>query len=53
MLSDLECLYIARVLGLFFYATLCADSRSRHACMPWLVRSSDIFCPAVASSAQA
>ena len=40
-------------LGCFFYATLCADSRSRHARMPWLVRSSDIFCPAVASSAQA
>lgn len=60
MLSDSERLYIlivqyglARVLGLFFYVTLCADSRSRRARAPWLVRSSDIFCPAVASSAQA
>lgn len=60
MLSDSDRLYIlivqyglARVLGLFFCATLCADSRSRRARAPWLVRSADIFCFAVAPSAQA
>lgn len=49
MLSDSD----ACAWAVFFYATLCAESRSRRARAPWLVRSADIFCSAFAPSAQA
>lgn len=37
----------------FFFPFAGADPRSRDACVPWFVRSADIFFSAVASSAQA
>lgn len=36
----------------FFFRFFCADSRSRRARVPWLVRSVDIFPSAVGFSAQ-